>query len=134
MLLHSWRSGDSSGRPQSPHLSRSRISDLASSHGRRRRRRSVAGAVRAGRGDGAGAAVLRAGGRGAQDGERARHAPHRLRRLPPGDRRRHAPPRLARRQGVHAAAHGRRRAGLRAHLRGLPSHVSMCPRPLFWNT
>jgi len=82
----------------------------------------MAAAVRAERGDGAGAAVLRAGGRGAQDGERARHAPHRLRRLPPGDRRRHAPPRLARRQGVHAAAHGRRRPGLRPHLRGIASH------------
>lgn len=84
----------------------------------------MAGAVRAERGDGAGAAVLRAGGRGAEDGVRAGHAPHRLRRLPPGDRRRHAPPRVARRQGVHAAAHGRRRAGLRAALRGVPSHVS----------
>ena len=35
----------------------------------------MAAAVRAERGHGAGAAVLRAGGRGAQDGERARHAP-----------------------------------------------------------
>ncbi|XP_062198786.1 uncharacterized protein LOC133901429 [Phragmites australis] len=112
-------------RPARPDLVLSPRADLPR-HGRRRRRRhdGVDGAVRSVRGDGGGAAVLRARGRGAQDGVRTRHAPHRLRRLPPGHRRRHAPPRVARRQGLHAAPHGSRRAGLRPPLRGIPCQDS----------